>query len=383
VEIKFHIICVHLATLFNKIRPLTVKHLKVEEIMPVYFDPVEFIDIDINNENVNFYVIRIAPNRYKFCALTTPLNSSGLFNGDPETTIKRYWPVTREQVLAANMDDLFPEGRIQSAPFTLASLNLALNFQIDPSIMAQEKFGPNIPPLEITWETIPPATGWTLEWTPWWSSVQEALREKSLAAGMDPTKIEEFIKACSKDDAINILHGNLFPLSLLARFDSLNLHAVLRSIPARCIEREEFSLQDVFVIYQQLLNAGLSQEDVYTIIQDERSIKDILSGELMVDDFTLQAAISHQESIHPHDPMALVATRPGLLLREHSVRAVHDGLCTAEQLMGLDDRRLMAVTYMPNAIKALREGRTTFVFLRDTSIDELEAAIATDTYPST
>jgi hypothetical protein len=51
--------------------------------------------------------------------------------------------------------------------------------------------------------------------------------------------------------------------------------------------------------------------------------------------------------------------------------------------MGLDDRRLMAVTYMPNAIKALREGRTTFVFLRDTSIDELEAAIATDTYPST
>lgn len=48
--------------------------------------------------------------------------------GDAVTRIKRYWPISREQLSRANRNLLFPVGTIRTATFTLEELNSAFNF---------------------------------------------------------------------------------------------------------------------------------------------------------------------------------------------------------------------------------------------------------------
>ena len=119
--------------------------------MPTFFDVIEYYDIDINDERANFYLISLPHDGgFKFCATTQNLTDP-LFRFDPETNIKKYWPITREQVVRANQNTLFPEDTttadrrrtIRSAPFkTIADLNDAFNFnpKFDPSA-PQRSFG--------------------------------------------------------------------------------------------------------------------------------------------------------------------------------------------------------------------------------------------------
>ena len=52
--------------------------------------------------------------------------------------------------------------------------------------------------------------------------------------------------------------------------------------------------------------------------------------------------------------------------------AVHEGYCSAQDLMELDDLQLMTIAHWPNAINAIREGRTTLEALRGLSMEELQ-----------
>ena len=61
--------------------------------MPVYFDPIEIEDIDIDDQLVKFYLISLPNNAgFKLCATTQNLDSKQMKGGDPETRITNYWP---------------------------------------------------------------------------------------------------------------------------------------------------------------------------------------------------------------------------------------------------------------------------------------------------
>jgi len=101
--------------------------------MPTFYDPIEMNDIDIDDSAANFYIIKVDENTYTFCALTQNLDSPQMHAGDPETRVKKYWPISREQLSHANMDVLFPEDiahnrKLRTTPFNLDELNAAFQF---------------------------------------------------------------------------------------------------------------------------------------------------------------------------------------------------------------------------------------------------------------
>ncbi len=110
-----------------------------------YFsDPILLEDININSnpQNTHFYLINSNEGHsereslYKLCALSLdyPLTDPRI-TFDPETRVKHYWPITREQIDLANKNILFSERldgeekwRMRVAPFTGPELQAAFNF---------------------------------------------------------------------------------------------------------------------------------------------------------------------------------------------------------------------------------------------------------------
>lgn len=114
--------------------------------MRTYFDPVTREDVSIDDASVSFYLIQLPNKSFKICATTQDLSSDDMRAGDPETKIKEYWPITKEQIDNANQSDLFPDDRLCSAPFKdEKTLNAAFNF--DPPFDAThvpKKFGRSV-----------------------------------------------------------------------------------------------------------------------------------------------------------------------------------------------------------------------------------------------
>lgn len=124
--------------------------------MLTFFDPVILDDIDIHNQEANFYIIQIdgtaGHQKYKVCGTVCDLNSPRMLF-DPVTKIQTYWLITREQLNHANLSILFPNDKLRDEPLLITELDEA--FKYDPSIPAQqnksfhfdlmsppEKFGP-------------------------------------------------------------------------------------------------------------------------------------------------------------------------------------------------------------------------------------------------
>ena len=84
-------------------------------MMPIFYDPIEMNDIDIDDNAARFYLISLPNAGFKLCATTQNLDSPHMSGGDPETRIKKYWPIARDQINQANLAVLFPEGRLRSA----------------------------------------------------------------------------------------------------------------------------------------------------------------------------------------------------------------------------------------------------------------------------
>src|SRR5262249_152296 len=93
-----------------------------------------------------FYLVKdVEPNKYKFCALATPLSSVGLASsGDPVTRIKEYWPISREQLNASNIAILFPQpgGKIYDG--LLSPEVIQTCFKINFEQMACKIFGEDL-----------------------------------------------------------------------------------------------------------------------------------------------------------------------------------------------------------------------------------------------
>ncbi len=105
--------------------------------MPTFYDPIELADIDIDDSTAKFYIIELPKNGgYKFCATTQNLDSPHM-KYEPETRVKEYWSITREQLSKANLTTLFPKDKIRTEPFkTAQELNEQCHF--DPP------FNPNV-----------------------------------------------------------------------------------------------------------------------------------------------------------------------------------------------------------------------------------------------
>lgn len=142
-------------------------HLKspMECMMPTFYDSIELEDIDINDKDARFYIIKLPPdndylfNRYKICATIQDLDSPNM-KGDPESRIKQYWPITKEQlncVIRNNgkLNILFPvddsnKRKLRTQPFKLDELNnvfasnspfMSDGFSFDPGSIPQRTFG--------------------------------------------------------------------------------------------------------------------------------------------------------------------------------------------------------------------------------------------------
>lgn len=97
--------------------------------MPTFYDSVELEDVDIDDLRASFYLLVLPKNAgYKLCGTIQNLNSPQM-KFDPETKIKQYWLISREQVKNADASILFPEGKLRTCPFkTLEELKTIFQF---------------------------------------------------------------------------------------------------------------------------------------------------------------------------------------------------------------------------------------------------------------
>jgi len=92
-----------------------------------------------------------------------------------------------------------------------------------------------------------------------------------------------------------------------------------------------------------------------------------------------------QATLARHQPGPADANGRGMnreqILKPACMLAVKEGWCSAQDLINLSYNRLKLIANPPQAINAMREGRTTFEALKDLPMDELQHAVETDEYP--
>jgi hypothetical protein len=411
-------------------------------MVPTFYDPIEMDDIDIDDSAANFYIIKVEENNYKFCATTQNLNAPEMRRGDPETRVRFYWPITREQLNQANIAVLFPNDKIRTSTITAEALQEIFHF--NPVEQDNRVFGhhleytPGQPTSSITWQTRPPQTingvrihmqrGHLIfrEYMPP-SSINidshqllmrfhdiyvARLTEMMHEVRMNHEQINSFLKGLNpfscpfdgenlEDNLIydhilfNILniYPEKFPFDLLVHFSASSLKSVL-SFPIReSIENDQFTLRQLYNLYQHLRQAGVVQLGIkgrpYTefILQNVKSIRYLLNGTLTIQDFvtTSQVISQKMESFNESEKIQKYeglhnGLRPGYLFNPLCMLVIKKGLCTAEDLMNLDIEYFFEIID-PTSLKAILEGKTTLEALKNMAIDDLQEARISNQFP--
>lgn len=103
--------------------------------MPSFDDVITLEEnVDIDDNTANFYITKDnTVNKYRFCALTTPLSSTKMIQGDPTSRIKEYWPISRKELNASNLPLLFPapKNKIRTELLSFDEVQQCFNLNIE------------------------------------------------------------------------------------------------------------------------------------------------------------------------------------------------------------------------------------------------------------
>lgn len=386
----------------------------MEEIkMPTFYDPIELEDIDVDDNTAHFYIIKVGENSYKFCATTQNLNSPEMRGGDPETRVRFYWPITREQLNQANFAVLFPNDKMRTS--TMTSDVLQNIFHFNPLEQDDRIFGHNLeydssqPMSSITWQTRPPQaisdrdryilSRFDMVYGEHLNELlqQAEMSDKQRASffwGLNPfsgrdMSLEEALT--HKHILFNFLniYSEKFSFNLLVNFDADTIKSIVSHKMRGSIENGQFTLGQLNNVQQQLHQAGVTQLAVYGvpytayILKNPESIACLLNGILTIEDFLIQSQVASQE-IERFTPGSGYdnSQRPEILLSPLCMMVVKEGCCTAQDLMNLDAAHFFLIAAKPPVLEAIREGRTTLEVLQNLTISDLKEAIRTNQYPA-